>query len=94
MADDIDSVVIPVTPPFRTINYTGREVLTSYSLPFAKFYFDLVRTETDLKFYSSKRIVWDYGDGTITEAITGTHSYSLPGKYNVTCYLYDRQGNS
>jgi hypothetical protein len=43
---------------------------------------------------SNRRIVWDYGDGTSAEAMTGTHSYSRPGRYKVSCYLYDRSGES
>jgi hypothetical protein len=38
--------------------------------------------------------LWDFGDGTNTEAITAKHAYKLPGRYKVTCYLYDRHGNS
>ena len=44
--------------------------------------------------FSNRRIVWDYGDGTSSEAMTGRHSYSQPGRYKVTCYLYDRMGES
>jgi hypothetical protein len=43
---------------------------------------------------SNRRIVWDYGDGTSSEAMTGRHSYTRPGRYKVSCYLYDRSGES
>jgi hypothetical protein len=43
---------------------------------------------------SNRRIVWDYGDGTSAEAMTGRKAYTQPGRYKVTCYLYDREGNS
>lgn len=49
---------------------------------------------SDASKLSNRRIVWDYGDGTSSEAMTGTHSYSRPGRYKVTCYLYDRSGES
>lgn len=49
---------------------------------------------TDAGRLSNRRIVWDYGDGTSSEAMTGRHSYSQPGRYKVSCYLYDRTGES
>jgi hypothetical protein len=88
---------------FDTYNYTGTISTSSYALPFTPFSF---RPRLDLQVdYSSptliavpentlsrKRIVWDLGDGTITEAVTANHSYTEPGRYRVTCYLYDRSG--
>lgn len=49
---------------------------------------------SDASRLSNRRIVWDYGDGTSSEAMTGRHSYTRPGRYKVSCYLYDRSGES
>ena len=78
---------------FYTYNYTGNLALSSYALPFAEFVF-IPRLEGIDDIFSSKRIVWDYGDGTISESVTGRHAYLLPGEYKVTCYLYDNVGES
>ena len=44
-------------------------------------------------FISNKRVVWDFGDGSTTlEAVTAQHAYDKPGRYKVTCYLYDEDG--
>lgn len=85
---------MPAVPSFRTVNYTGNEVLTSYALPITPLYFIPERTQPDIDFYSLKKIVWDYGDGTSEEALTGQHTYRIPGVYNVSCFFYDDQGNS
>jgi hypothetical protein len=78
---------------FYTYNYTGNLALSSYALPFAEFVF-IPRLQGIDDIFSSKRIVWDYGDGTISESVTGRHAYLLPGEYKVTCYLYDNVGES
>lgn len=88
---------------FDTCNYTGNLAASSYALPFTPFTF---KPRLDLQSFSTgtgiipvsqntlsrKRIVWDFGDGTIVEAVTATHAYKEPGSYKVTCYLYDRNG--
>jgi len=68
---------------FYTYNYTGNLALSSYALPFAEFVF-VPRLQGIDDVFSSKRIVWDYGDGTISESVTGRHAYLLPGEYKVT----------
>lgn len=88
---------------FDTFNYTGMISTSSYALPFTPFSF-LPRLNLQADYnsptfnpvtentLSRKRIVWDFGDGTITETVTASHSYTEPGRYTVTCYLYDRDG--
>jgi hypothetical protein len=78
---------------FYTYNYTGNLALSSYALPFAEFVF-VPRLQGIDDVFSSKRIVWDFGDGTISESVTGRHAYILPGEYKVICYLYDKVGES
>jgi len=88
---------------FDTYNYTGTLAASSYALPFTPFSFrprlNLLSTSTGTGIIpvsqntlSRKRIVWDLGDGTTVEAVTATHAYKEPGRYKVTCYLYDRDG--
>lgn len=88
---------------FDVYNYTGMLSMSSYALPFTPFSFRPrlnLQTQTDflvpvsVNTLSRKRIVWDFGDGTIVEAVTANHSYNEPGTYKVTCYLYDRNGES
>lgn len=78
---------------FYTYNYTGNYAISSYALPFAEFTFKPRLAGID-DLFSNKRIVWDFGDGTITESVTAKHAYRLPGEYKITCYLYNRTGES
>ena len=76
---------------FKTFNYTGSLALSSYTLPFTNFFFKPEFNTEGVR--SSTRVLWDFGDGTSSEALTGQHSYHLPGVYTVTCHFYDRYGN-
>lgn len=77
---------------FKTFNYTGVPSLVSFTLPFTEFIFKpSFNIDGAL---SNTRVLWDFGDGTSSEALTGRHSYYLPGIYNVTCHFYDRFGNT
>jgi len=76
---------------FKTFNYTGVLALSSYTLPFTSFYFKPEFNKDGVR--SNTRVLWDFGDGTSSEALTGQHYYNLPGVYTVTCHFYDRLGN-
>jgi hypothetical protein len=78
---------------FYTYNYTGAESVSSYALPFAGFTFVPVVDDIQDKI-SRKKLVWDFGDGTTVETVTARHAYKKPGSYKVSCYLYDRAGES
>ena len=41
-----------------------------------------------------KVVRWDFGDGTEIEGYSATHSYTIPGRYTITCTFFDinRQG--
>jgi hypothetical protein len=78
---------------FNTYNYTNQEVASSYALPFTPLIFKPRLNDVE-GFLSRKRILWDFGDGTNSETITARHAYKNAGRYKVTCYLYDRNGNS
>lgn len=76
---------------FYTKDYTGGFSVSSYALPFTPLTF-IPRLNDVENFLSNKKIVWDFGDGTTTTAVTATHFYNDAGKYKVTCYLYDKNG--
>lgn len=78
---------------FNTYNYTNQEVASSYALPFTPLIFKPRLNDVQL-FLSRKKILWDFGDGTSSESVTARHAYKEPGRYKVTCYLYDRNGQS
>ena len=68
--------------------------LSGYALPISPFIFIPTVGTVDVNDgYSNKRIVWDFGDGTRQEAITGVHAYTEPGTYKIKSYLYDKDGN-
>lgn len=78
---------------FNTYNYTNQEVASSYALPFTPLIFKPRLNDVE-EFLSRKKILWDFGDGTTSDAITAQHAFKESGRYKVTCYLYDRNGES
>jgi hypothetical protein len=80
---------------YEVYNHTDQLGISSYALPFCEFTFllDLDSIE-DEGLLSNREILWDYGDGTQTYGLTGSHAYTEPGAYQVTCYLYDNQGEA
>jgi hypothetical protein len=91
---------------FDVRDYTNRLTVSSYALPFTPLTF-LPRldkladfdtgtgiTKVDVGVLSRKRMIWDFGDGTNIEAVTARHYFKEPGRYKVTCYLYDKIGGS
>ena len=78
---------------FYVRDYTGTETYESYALPFTPLTFAPNLEDGIADFVSNKRVVWDFGDGSTTlESVTATHAYDKPGRYKVTCYLYDQNG--
>lgn len=78
---------------FYVRDYTGTETYESYALPFTPLTFAPNLEDGIDDFISNKRVVWDFGDGSTTlEAVTAQHAYDKPGRYKVTCYLYDEDG--
>ncbi len=78
---------------FKTYDYTGNISTSSYALPFTPLTFAPILS-TGSEFLSDKKIVWDYGDGTSAETLTGTHTYKEQGTYTVTNFLYDKDGQA
>ena len=77
---------------FYVRDYKNVETYESYALPFTPLTFIPNLTDGIEDFVSNKRLIWDFGDGTRVESITASHSYDNPGRYKVTCYLYDENG--
>lgn len=80
--------------PFCFFSFIPNLETTSITPPLTAVIAENASSISDASRLSNRRIVWDYGDGTSSEAMTGRHSYSQPGRYKVTCYLYDRMGES
>lgn len=51
-------------------------------------------TDTPLNSRLIDTYVWDFGDGTSGSGVTTTHSYSKPGRYDVTLTVTDLAGNA
>lgn len=77
---------------FSTLDVTGVPTTSGYTLPITPFTFIPIFDDGLTDDYSTKRILWDFGDGTKSESITATHSYALPGWYNVKCYVLGIDG--
>lgn len=77
---------------FYVRDYRNVETYESYALPFTPLSFIPNLNDGIEDFVSNKRLVWDFGDGTTVESVTATHAYDKPGRYKVTCYLYDSVG--
>jgi hypothetical protein len=78
---------------FYTYNFTDTQSVTGYALPFAGFTFR-PNFDDQESLLSNKKVFWDFGDGTVVQALTAKHAYRLPGKYKVKNYFYDKNGNS
>lgn len=82
---------------FIPYDYTGTPSTSGYALPFCFFTFvpllEKIEALGDVVL-SNKRILWDFGDGTVAEAVTARHAFKEPGKYKVTSYVYDKTGES
>ena len=69
---------------FDVFDYKNEKVLSSYSLE-----------ETPLKFVArlenveKSKILWNFGDGTFSEALEPIKFYKYPGKYYVNLVVYD-----
>lgn len=79
---------------YTVLDATGNETLSSYTLDATPLTFIPEKSEEWPGEYSNKRIVWDFGDGTRTETVTGSHVYKTPGKYRIRSYVYNNSGVS
>ena len=75
----------------RNIRYEldGEEKLTS---DFGIVYYDDQILGESGDYYQKKylrNVLWNFGDGTLKEGYNVEHYYSKPGKYKITCVLFD-----
>ena len=77
----------------QTLNYRGEASLSGYTLPGCNFTFIPNLDEVDIV-VSSKQVLWDFGDGTTSDGLTGVHNYKFPGVYGVRLIVYNRQGEA
>jgi hypothetical protein len=77
---------------FHTLDYTGNYSTSGYTLPITPFTFIPVFDDGDGGRYSKQNILWDFGDGTFSTELTAVHNFSLPGWYNVKCYVLGEHG--
>ena len=77
---------------FYVKNYSGTFCTSGYTLPITPFTFIPVLDDVIDDTISNTSIYWDFGDGTISRDITATHSYVIPGIYNVSCSFLTTSG--
>ena len=82
-----------ISVDIKILNYKGQVSLSGYALPNSNFTFipDLTNVT---QIVSIQKVLWDFGDGTTSNSVTATHSYSLPGTYGVKLIVYNRQGTA
>jgi hypothetical protein len=80
------SYITPIPFDYVATNFTGAPALTGYSLSICPFTFTF--NNSAFAFLSDTRILWSFGDGATSTALTAQHSFSMPGNYNATLYMY------
>jgi PKD domain len=79
---------------FSAIDYTGLNTLSSYALPLTPLTFVPDLNELALVADNSHRIVWDFGDGTLSKSFSASKYYQFPGIYDVNMIVYDCDNNA
>jgi hypothetical protein len=77
---------------FETLDHTGTPTTSGYTLPITPFTFIPIFDDGLSVDYSKQKILWDFGDGTTSSAITAVHQFKIPGWYNVKCYVLGKGG--
>lgn len=77
---------------FSVFDYTNSQITSGYTLPITPFKFIPKFDAGDNYAVSNTRIIWDFGDGTLSRDITATHYFKIPGTYSVKCYFYGASG--
>jgi len=74
---------------FSSIDYKGVDSLSSYatSLTPLKFVADLPNTYNN-------RLIWDFGDGSISRIFSPSKTFEFPGRYTVRLVVYDCNNNA
>lgn len=79
---------------FSSIDYKGVNSLSSYALPITPFRFIADQSDLINRGNNSHRVVWDFGDGTISKSFSASKFYDFPGVYTVTLVVYDCNNNA
>lgn len=74
---------------FDVLDWKNENVLSSYALEQTP-----LRFIPDLDDFSYVRVLWDFGDGTISSSLTAQKYWENPGKYVVNFTLYDCYSNA
>lgn len=74
---------------FDVLDWKNEYVLSSYALEQTP-----LRFIPDLDDFSYVRVLWDFGDGTISSSLTAQKYWENPGKYVVNFTLYDCYSNA
>lgn len=74
-------------------NYTNTQVASTYTLDITPLTFVAELSSNNL-FLSDKKGFWDFGDGSVSDALSAKHVFKWPGLYNVTFYAYTSAGNA
>lgn len=72
---------------FSATNFANSTALTGYSLSICPFTFTF--DNSAYAFLSDTRVLWSFGDGATSTALTAQHSYSMPGNYVATLFMYN-----
>jgi len=78
---------------FTTENFQGVFALSSYALPQCPFTFTPILSSNETKI-STKKVLWNFGDGTTSTDIMPVHYYSWPGVYNISLVIYNVNGDA
>lgn len=71
------------------MDYAGRDSLSSYAMSLTPFQFI-----PDLEETNGTRVVWNFGDGTISKKFSPSKYYIFPGVYNVELVVYNCDNNA
>ena len=74
---------------FDVLDWKNENVLSSYALEQTP-----LRFIPDLEDFSYVRVLWDFGDGTISTSLSAEKYWENPGKYVVNFTLYDCYSNA
>lgn len=66
--------------------------MTGYSLPFEVFTFKADFSTTQ-NYISDKKVIWNFGDNTLSSDLTGVHYYDYPGTYPITLTVFTSTGD-
>lgn len=80
------SYITPIPLDLSVTNFAAEPALSGYSLSICPFTFTF--NNSAFAFLSDTRILWSFGDGATSTALTAQHSYSMPGNYNATLFMY------